>query len=92
MPITVSFRLLPADADALESKSLGNKSFILRRWLKEFANNPTDLTIKDATLTRNSVTLDDKIVENLDAIATERGMSRMELVRRIVETNLAKPQ
>lgn len=69
-----------------------DKTKKVRAWIADYIRNPTEITREADTLTRNSVLVDQADHVKLVELANQHGISIMELVRRIVETNLAKPQ
>lgn len=88
---TIAFCLRPVDKAKL-NRLPSKLSDTVRKWLKEYVANPIDLPSIDDKLIQSTLAVDDVTVDKLKALAAEKGVSLMGLVRQVVESKLHSNQ
>lgn len=86
--VTLPFNLRPQEYKKLGEVCQGNKSYVLRKWLDEYLEAPTQLEPIDDRLVQTSMSMPEELRGKLENEAKRQNVSVMALTRLIIEHNL----
>lgn len=88
--VSLAFRLRPKDHQQLIDRSHGNRSFLVKKWIKDYLADPVTLEPTDDNLKQTTISVEPELQAAVAKLSGERGVSIMTLVRQIVELNLQR--
>lgn len=86
----LQYNLRPWDAESLDSISKGNKSYIVRKWVEEYLENPVEFERQDDNLVKTTLSLNPDLMTRIKTAANDANLPAMQLLRLIIEYNLHK--
>jgi metal-responsive CopG/Arc/MetJ family transcriptional regulator len=88
--VSLAFRLRPKDHQQLIDRSHGNRSFLVKKWIRNYIADPAPLEPTDDNLKQTTISVEPELQAAVAKLSKERGVSIMTLVRQIVELNLQR--